>query len=66
MVKEQELKGALIELMSQFGNTREALTYMKRYGGIEPHKFAIIKVGGGVLEHELDELVSALSFMSHM
>lgn len=66
MVKEQELKGALIELMSQFGNTREALTYMKRYGNIEPHKFAIIKVGGGVLEDELDELVSAISFMSYM
>lgn len=66
MVNTQELKGALIELMSQFGNTREALTYMKRYGDIEAHKFAIIKVGGGVLEDELDDLVSAISFMRHM
>ncbi len=60
------IKSAMIELLSQFGRTSEALSYLKKFSNTEPHRFAIIKIGGGVLANHLDDIVKALAFMQNM
>jgi len=60
------LKSAMIELLSQFGRTNEALGYLSKFSTTEPHRFAIIKIGGGVLTDNLDDIVKSVSFMQKL
>lgn len=56
----------IVELLSQLDGNREVRQYLKRFSRIDSNQFAVIKVGGGILEHELEELAAALSFLRHV
>lgn len=64
--QDNPLKSAMIELLSQFGRTSEALSYLNKFSTTEPHRFAIIKIGGGVLANALGDIVKSLAFMQNM
>ncbi len=53
----------IVELLSQLGSSREAREYLKRFNSVESVQFAVIKIGGQVLQDQLDELASALHFL---
>lgn len=56
-------KDIIVRLLANLGSRREVEQYLHHYSSVESQKFAIIKVGGILLEHKLDTLVSALSFL---
>ena len=51
------------ELLGQLGSSREAREYLKRFSDVSSSEFAVIKVGGQVLQDDIDELASALNFL---
>ena len=58
-----ETRSVVIELLSQLGSSKEAREYLNRFSSQEKTEFAVIKVGGGVLKDQLDELAWALTFL---
>ncbi len=54
------------ELLAQLGSSREARQYLKEYSGTNHARFAVVKVGGGILRDHLDELTSALAFLHRL
>ena len=54
------------ELLAQLGSSREAQQYLKEFSGASQARFAVVKVGGGILRDHLDELTSALAFLHRL
>lgn len=61
-----ELRETVLELLAQLGSSREARQYLKEFSSVEESRFAVVKVGGGVLRDALDELASALAFLHRL
>lgn len=56
----------IVRLLRNLGSRREVEQYVKQFSSVESQKFAIIKIGGGILRDELDALTSALTFLHHV
>jgi len=54
------------EVLSQLGSSREAQQYLKQFSSVDSMRFAVVKVGGGILEHQLEPLASSLAFLYHL
>jgi acetylglutamate kinase len=61
-----EVRKLVHELLAQLGSSREAQQYLKEYSGTNQARFAVVKVGGGILRDHLDELASALAFLHRL
>lgn len=61
-----EMRNVIVELLGQFSANREARDYLLRFSSVNTNQFAVIKVGGGVMADELEELASALAFLRHV
>jgi len=53
----------IVNLLHNLGSRREIEQYLASFSGVESARFAVVKVGGGILESSLDELASALAFL---
>lgn len=60
------LRETVLELLAQLGSSREARQYLKEFSSVEQSRFAVVKVGGGILRDHLDELASALAFLHRL
>ena len=58
--------GVLRNLLENLADRAEIDRYLERFGSVDPIRFAIIKIGGGVLRDDLDEVASALAFLHAM
>ena len=56
----------VLELLAQLGSSREARQYLKEFSEIDQARFAVVKVGGGIIADQLDELASALAFLHRL
>ncbi|MBL8786775.1 MAG: acetylglutamate kinase [Deltaproteobacteria bacterium] len=54
------------QLLRNLGTQREVEQYLKQYASVESTKFAVIKIGGGIVRDHLDDLVSSLTFLSRV
>ncbi len=54
------------ELLAQLGSSREAQQYLKEFSGTNQARFAVVKVGGGILRDHMEELTSALAFLHRL
>ena len=61
-----EVRKIVHELLAQLGSSREAQQYLKEFSGTNQARFAVVKVGGGILRDHLDELTSALAFLHRL
>ena len=61
-----ELRQTVLELLGQLGSSREARQYLKEFSSVDEIRFAVVKVGGGILRDDLDELASALAFLHRL
>jgi len=61
-----EVRPIVVELLSQLVSSREARQYLEQFSRVNESRFAVIKVGGGVLAEELDALVGALAFLHRL
>ena len=62
----KQTREVIVELLSQLDGNREAREYLRRFSSVDSEQFAVVKVGGGVLVDELEELASALAFLRHV
>ena len=53
----------ILTLLRNFGSRREIEQYLKEFSSLDSSKFAVIKVGGGIIADQLDELASDLAFL---
>lgn len=56
----------IVRLLGSIGSQREVEEYLKQYASIEKRKFAVVKIGGALLDAELDELASSLTFLQRV
>ncbi len=63
MISEQSLRHTIVQLLQQMGNSREIRQYLKRYSHQDRSRFAVIKIGGAILEQDLSALAAALAFL---
>jgi len=61
-----EIRSVVNQVLSQLGASREARYYLKQYSKDAELQFAVIKVGGAVLEEQLDVLAAALAFLRNL
>jgi acetylglutamate kinase len=61
-----DVRQIVLELLAQLGSSREAQQYLKEYSGTNQARFAVVKVGGGILRDHMDELTSALAFLHRL
>ena len=61
-----EIRSVVSQVLSQLGTSREARYYLKQYSSDAELQFAVIKIGGAVLEEELEQLASALAFLRNL
>jgi len=61
-----DIRQLVHELLAQLGSSREAQQYLKEYSGTNQARFAVVKVGGGILRDHMDELTSALAFLHRL
>lgn len=54
------------QLLRNLGSQREVEQYLRQYAEVESTKFAVIKVGGGIVRDDRENLVSSLSFLSRV
>lgn len=62
----REVRRTVVELLGQLGSSREARQYLQQFSRVEETRFAVVKVGGGVLRDQLDELAAALAFLHRL
>ncbi len=58
------LREIVMNLLHNLGGRAEVDRYLREHTG--SGRYAVIKVGGGLIEEDLDELASALVFMHHV
>jgi len=61
-----EVRPIVTELLGQLVASREARQYLEQFSRVNEARFAVIKVGGGVLAENLDALVGALAFLHRL
>ncbi len=61
-----DIRSIVKQVLSQLGGSREAKHYLTQFSGTESMRFAVIKVGGAVIEERLDALASALAFLRNL
>ncbi|MCW8925463.1 MAG: acetylglutamate kinase [Xanthomonadales bacterium] len=61
-----EVRQIVHELLAQLGSSREAQQYLKEFSTTNQARFAVVKIGGGILRDHLEELTSALAFLHRL
>jgi acetylglutamate kinase len=61
-----EVRQIVQELLAQLGSSREAQQYLKEFSCTNQARFAVVKIGGGILRDHLEELTSALAFLHRL
>jgi len=61
-----EIRSVVSQVLSQLGNSREARYYLKQFSSDGELQFAVIKIGGAVLEEQVEPLASALAFLCNL
>ncbi len=53
----------IVELLSNMQDGKEIRAYLQRFSALDQSKFAVIKVGGAILQDQLKESADALAFL---
>ena len=59
------IKETILKLLGAIGSEKEIKKYIEKYSSPE-QRFAIIKVGGSVIQNDLDNLVTSLVFLAQV
>lgn len=59
-------RSTVVQLLNNIGSKREVEQYLKYFTSVSSQQFAVIKVGGAIITHQLPELASCLAFLYHV
>lgn len=57
------VRAAIVQLLSNMRDGKEIREYLNRFSQLDQERFAVVKVGGAIIEEELDALAAALAFL---
>ena len=58
-------KDTILKLLSSMSSEKEIRKYLDRFSS-DDYRFAVIKVGGAVIQSDLENLVSSLAFLNEV
>lgn len=58
-----DVRQTIVHLLSNMSDSREIQTYLQRFSELDKSRFAVIKVGGAILDEQLEETAAALAFL---
>ena len=61
----QFIKNTILKLLGAIGSEKEINKYIEKFSSPE-QRFAVIKVGGSVIDKDLDNLISSLVFLNQV
>ena len=61
----QFIKSTILKLLGAIGSEKEINKYIEKFSSPE-QRFAVIKVGGSVIENDLENLISSLVFLNQV
>jgi acetylglutamate kinase len=56
----------IVRLLKNLGSKKEVEQYLRLFNEVGEQRFAVIKVSGAVIEHELDSLASSIAFLDRV
>ena len=56
-------RDTLVTLLRNMGGRKEVGDYLRHYSSVDLQKFAVIKIGGGILDDQLDGVAASLSYL---
>tara|TARA_R110000868_G_scaffold2384_7_gene17746 strand:+ start:24229 stop:25557 length:1329 start_codon:yes stop_codon:yes gene_type:complete len=59
----QGVRPTIVRLLSHMRDGKEIREYLQRFSGLDQERFAVIKVGGAVIQEDLDALATSLAFL---
>jgi len=62
----RQTREIITTLLSNIGSRKEVDQYLKQFSSVDSKRFAVIKVGGGIVTDHLEALTSALTFLHHV
>lgn len=57
------VRSAIVQLLSNMRDGKEIREYLNRFARLDQERFAVVKVGGAIIEEELESLAGALAFL---
>ena len=66
MSTDSQVRDTIVRLLSNIGSAKEIQQYLKRFSQRDASRFAVVKVGGAILQDDLDALVSSLAFLQQV
>jgi acetylglutamate kinase len=65
IMKNTSIKQIILKLLNSISSEKEIKKYLEKFSSDGPH-FAIIKVGGAIIQNDLENLASALAFLNQV
>lgn len=63
MTPSRNTRQTIVQLLSNMQDGKEIRSYLQRFSGVDQTRFAVIKIGGAILDEQLEETASALAFL---
>ena len=63
MTQTRNTRATIVQLLSNMQDGKEIRSYLQRFAQADQTRFAVIKIGGAILEQQLEETASALAFL---
>ncbi len=64
-MKNNSIKNIILTLLRSISSEKEIRKYIEKFSNVD-HRYIIIKVGGAIIQNDLDNLVSSLSFLNQV
>jgi len=61
-----DIRNTVKQVLTQLVSSREARYYLSQYNKEDRMEFAVVKVGGAIIEEQLDQLAAALAFLRNL
>ena len=66
MAEHKRLRRVIVRLLGGMGSPQEVQQYLKRFSDLDGLKFAVVKVGGAIIDTQLSDLASSLTFLQQV
>ncbi|WP_425407727.1 acetylglutamate kinase [Hyphococcus sp.] len=63
MTQTASTRQTIVQLLSNMSDGKEIRAYLQRFSEVDRSRFAVIKIGGAILNEQLEETASALAFL---
>jgi bifunctional N-acetylglutamate synthase/kinase len=63
MTPDRDVRQTIVQLLSNMSDGKEIRSYLQRFSEVDRSRFAVIKVGGAILDDHLEETAAALAFL---